>query len=88
MVIVSINRNFYYEPRGVFSLKPLPTAIAFLNELNSLTPDRRRMALGWWVEVALAYLEAEAHAIPDACRTLIHQAQEPDAPCHTCIECS
>jgi hypothetical protein len=88
--MVSINRNFYYEPRDVFSFKPLPTAISFLNELNSLTPDRCRRAPGWWVEVevVLAYLEAEVYAIPDECRTLILQAQERDALCHTCIECS
>jgi hypothetical protein len=86
--MVSINRNFYYEPRPVLSFSPLQTAVSFLNELNSLTTDRRRMAPGWWFEVALAYLEAGAYAIPDECRTLIPQVQERDAPCHTCIECS
>ena len=43
---------------------------------------------GWSAEAAQAYWAVAAYAIPDACRTLIPPAQELDALCHTCIECS
>ena len=69
------------------SLRPAISSVP--NELNSLVTARDgQIVPGWSFEVALAYLEVGAYAIPDACRTLIPQVRELDVLCHTCIECS